>query len=232
MELSFTSQSGRIVDPTGVDKENYTMGVTEQIKSYGGYYQPIYSDVTETDLKAAIEAMRDVAGKGVQIYVAPGSKFMGAVQTFLANKYITYAGTTNTFGGNEVSGINLKKYEYLDIELLFDSGFNNFNNRTWYPQDASDGTPFAQSGSALLFNTEDVETEQGMIPFISQYSYGKEGMENRFGQLTPIEDGAIDVNGNMKANPISAKKSVSWYVESMAACVLNDPTKHCYIERK
>ena len=232
MEKTFTGQVGRIVDPTGVVKENFTMGVTEQIKSYGGGYQPIYSDVTESDLKDAITYMRDVAGKGVQIYVAPGSAFMGAVQTFLANKYVTFAGNTNTFGGNEVEGINLKKYEWLDIELLFDSEFNNFNNKSWYPNAAADGTPYAQRGSALLFNTQDVETEQGMIPFISQYSWGKAGMENRFGQLTVIKDGAIDENGNALPNPISAKKSVTWHVESNAAAVLNDPTKHVYIERK
>lgn len=105
---------------TGPYGEYYTTGgLRWSIINNGGTYLPLTGELTQSTFNDFLEQMVRVSAEGGRKLVAlMGSAAMGRLQTILGD-YIKFAGTSNTFGGASVTGLNVMKYAYAGLEIEF-----------------------------------------------------------------------------------------------------------------
>lgn len=193
-----------------------------QIKNEGGYYMPMTATPSQNDLKEAITYIRDQKGSGCEIMLVGGSDLMGALQSDIARSWLTYAGNTNTFGGNTVKGINFKEYTYLDVTIKFYSDFNDFNHNGWFPAMSSITGKQKSRSSFMMFDTDMVETSNGSLPFLTNYFYGLPS-DSSDGKYQRIENGNIDGNGAFPDTVTGDTPVVTYSIHQSFAPVLNKP---------
>lgn len=115
-------------------KVNYSMGLRDAIRDpqRGGIYQPLSSAMTQSDFESWIGRMADrQALKHTNFTVVCGRGFLKSIQNF-TTPFIQFGGNTNTFGGNEVKGIDVMTYSVNGITVDFIM-HPIFNNREMWP---------------------------------------------------------------------------------------------------
>ena len=149
-------------------------GLKDQIINYGGSHQIMQQAPNEAEIKKTIEYIRQSKGSGTEISFFAGTLAYGAIQTSLGDKFIPYAGDTNTIGGKSVKGIDIQTYKWMDCTIKF-VPFNDFNNLGWYNQISTITNTVKQQNAYFAFDTSMVEASNGeALPFMSNYIYGSE----------------------------------------------------------
>lgn len=153
---------------------NKNGGIFWGIQNRGGSMNQGTAPFTIADLRRVIETIRSKdQTPNINIASFLGTKVMGALQQDIGND-IKYSGQNNTFGGAEVKGINVKKYEYLDVSISF-MPMPEFNNPLGIFADPCSYNPGSTVGqnSALFFNTADVTGVDGQtVPPIEIFHRG------------------------------------------------------------
>jgi hypothetical protein len=222
--------SDQVLEAQGT-KQGVAGSLLWQIRNEDGYYSQMSSTPSEADLQEIIEYVRDVKGSDGNIMLMLGTQAQSALEKGLSNKWLTYAGTQNTFGGSSIKGLNFTNYQYLgvNIDMINYNGFNQpfFNNR----MSTITGKQWSQS-SMLAIDESMVPSKigQGMLPFASTYCQGSENDTQKGGKYRIIRDGSIDEMGNDLQYPMSTTPSVGFILETTTATVLNDPTRHALKE--
>ena len=155
-------------------KRNKNGGIFWGIQNRGGSMNQGTATFTIADLQQVIETIRSKdATPNINIAAFMGTQVMGALQQNIGSD-IKFAGQNNTFGGSEVKGINVKRYEYLDVSISFMPmpEFNNPQGIFADPCSYNPGTTVGQN-SALFFNTNDIPSVDGkMVPPIEIFHRG------------------------------------------------------------
>ena len=193
-----------------------------QIQNEGGLYIPMTSAPDQSVLKQASSYIRDQKGKGGEIMLCGGSDLIGALQSDIARSWLTYTGDSNTFGGKTVDGINFKEYTYLDVKIKFYTDFNDFNHPNWFPTLSNITGSQKSKSSFFAFDTDMVEGNDGMLPFLTNYYYGLES-DTSDGKYQVTQNGNIDENGAFPTNVTGDTPVVTYAMHGTAAPTLTKP---------
>ncbi len=149
-------------------------GFEQQINRGSGVVKNFSGELNETYLQTMIDDLKANGGGGNEFAVIGGYNYIGEFQRNVGRGYITYAGTTNTLGGQTVEGINIKEYAYngTTIKFIEDPMFANPN--MFINASASKPSASKQSRKAFWFNTAPVTLAngKGTAPFLKSYQYG------------------------------------------------------------
>jgi len=158
---------------------NYSMGLRAAIRDpqRGGIYQPLSSAMGQGDFENWIGRMADrQALQHVNFTIMCGRGFLNAIQKF-TTPFIQFAGSHNTFGGNEVKGYDVMTYSVNGITCDFIL-HPIFNNRDMWPAFST----VASLGQFTRMQYTAVALDLGMIdgvgggalPAIEKVYYGDE----------------------------------------------------------
>lgn len=128
------SEFGQITSALG-GTVNYSMGLKEAIKDpqRGGVYRSLSSAMTQSDFENWIGAVADKQSRQhTPLTIVCGRGALGLVQNFIA-PYIQFGGSSNTFGGNKVHGIDAYTYSFNGITCDFIMA-PSLNDSTRWPQ--------------------------------------------------------------------------------------------------
>lgn len=196
-------------------------GIEWQIENQGGEVLGYQGDLY--DLMLTVAKTAKAKGLDVEEYFVPvGYEAFANFQTSIANNTnLKYAGTSNTFGGSEVKGINAKVFSCLDIDFKL-SSWPLFNNSQINPTGVSTLTGKSKSAyNAVFIDTRDVYTVgYGKQPFASNYKYGADAHN------MSIVEGITDLMGKSVKKGTNTTNSASVQLEVNLMTQLNDPTRH------
>lgn len=155
-------------------QRNNNGGIFWSITNRGGFVDPANAPFALSDLQNYIEVLRGKdATPNLNIALFGGLQVLAELQKNIGSD-IKYAGDQNTFGGNTVKGINVKKYEYLDCSISFMPmpEFNNPQGVFSDPASYNPGTTVGQN-SAILINTNEIpDANGGSVPVIEMFHRG------------------------------------------------------------
>lgn len=118
---AYLSQGGNIANSTYQGAVNYTVGLKAAIQDpiRGGVYQALTNPMTQGDFENFISQISDrQAVSNTHLTLLMGRGALRQIQSFVS-PYIQYGGDTNTFGGKEVKGLDVKKYNIAGISCDF-----------------------------------------------------------------------------------------------------------------
>lgn len=209
---------------------NESPGLLWQIMNKGGLYTPLTSMPDENTYKSIIEHSIDEVGTATsELLIVSGSRSWGHFQTTITDKYLVYAGDTNTFGGASVEGLNVQEYKYMGVKLRW-LNYDMFNNPNQFPEisaiAAMNGANMAK-GNMLILNTSNVMTaDNGEVPFVTRHTFG-DGMLNDMMQYVP---GALNRDGSPAANPTNTKMGGYLNYSCAGLYKLSNPRAHGYLQ--
>lgn len=193
-------------------------GIRQAVKNRNpeGFIQ-LQSPLTEEKLQEIIvNYVARTNGAVNEVVVSLGAFQMANIQGFLA-KYVETAGVYNTFGGYDVSGINIVVYNFVGLKLAFRiAGFFTNGQTNKGTTVLGDGN---REGYTMFMHTNQlVETSDGMKPWARVKHQGPKSIQAGF--LRGIVEPEL-INPNMVAGAgvdpqlspvISANDSFTYYV--------------------
>lgn len=123
------SNRGQVQDANGAGTVNYNGGLKWAIKDAlrGGIYRPLTNVMGQGDFE---NFLMDVGNRqtnpNVKLTLLVGRGALATIQRFTA-PYVQFAGTTNTFGGSSVQGLNVMQYTFggVAVDLIQAPIFND-----------------------------------------------------------------------------------------------------------
>lgn len=118
---SLWSEYGQITNSSLGGTVNYSMGLKAAIRDpqRGGIYTPLVSAMTQDDFENWIGQVADKQSKQhTNLTIICGRGALGLIQNFIA-PYIQFGGSSNTFGGTKVHGIDAYTYSFNGITCDF-----------------------------------------------------------------------------------------------------------------
>lgn len=126
---AYLSQGGTIASSTYQGEVNYTVGLKKAIQDpiRGGVYQPLVNPMTQGDFENFIARISDnQAQSNNRLTLLMGRGALRQIQNF-TTPFIQFGGDTNTFGGKEVKGLDVKRYSVagIDCDFILDPVLND-----------------------------------------------------------------------------------------------------------
>lgn len=210
-------------DAPMVDRQDQWVsgGVEWQIANQGGEVMGYQGDMYSALINIA--KLAKAKGLDVEEYLVPigYTAFTSFQESVSNNTNVKYAGTSNTFGGNDVKGINAKVFNCLDIDFKLVS-WPLFNSSQMNPSGVSSITGASKASSnAVFIDTREVYTiGYGKQGFISKYSYGPDSYN------MAIIEGMTDLMGRKASSAKNSRNACTVELEVNQMYQLNDPTRH------
>lgn len=181
-------------------------------------YLSLTNQLTESVLQDYISQYKTKTRNIKEVIVMVGAQALANLQANVTQQYVLEAGNKNTFGGIDVTGLNVMKYAFngitlgfMDWDMLNDPRFDtNISTIT--------GKPRWQS-SMLFWSGDKIEGSEGMLnPVIPKYIG-----ENR--RLTGFLQGVVDpqmVNREMFSNALNLGSSFVQPTDDVSYVVYGD----------
>jgi hypothetical protein len=148
-----------------------------------GLYMPLSSVPTTTNLQDMITGLTDRDTTGAQeIDVWCGTQYLANFQNNITAPYIVATGVRNTFGGEQVKGINVMSYTFVNttlnfmvLPLLNDSELSEQTTAT-----GAKGTKWSNTAFFMNLSSIPVIGQNGnYIPALRKFHFGEEEMGYR-----------------------------------------------------
>lgn len=179
-------------------------GIIWSIDNRGGTHIVSPSVLTETMLQDYIATVvRKSAGRSREFTLFYGIDCLGVLQNFLSSKYLVNTGTSNTFGGSAVKGLDVMEYSFLGSKIKF-VPLPLFDDPIIFGGEISNISGKARmSSSFLLMDTSPINAfDSGTLPAIEQLYRGEKEMY--YGYIP----GMVGVNGESPSSYIQMGKNL------------------------
>lgn len=164
----WTSQAGGLSDLNG--------GVRWSIINRGGEYLPLANAITENQFDNFLaNVWSRKASQSTPLTLFMGRGMMQHIQRNFTDGYIQAAGTMNTFGGNEVKGVDVRKYAIAGVEVAFVE-LPVLNDTEFFPEQTSISglaNPYRQQHTCFALDLDPIEVKGGgLAPAIEKIYRG------------------------------------------------------------
>lgn len=170
---------GQTTDPDGV--RNHSMGLKASIKDpqRGGIYKALTSLMTQSTFEGWIGEIADRRNaRMTDLTMLVGRGFLKQIQSF-TSQYIQYAGRNNTFGGEQVEGLDVYQYAINGINCNFVMA-PILNDRERFPgmSTITGATNFSRMQyTAICLDTDSYDAVGGgVLPAMEKVYFGDEEM--------------------------------------------------------
>jgi hypothetical protein len=166
----YASEVGGLTDTNG--------GIRWSVMNRGGVYLPLSSPLTENqfDNWLSDNQSRKLSSGPMDVFLGQG--MLMHIQRNFTEGYITQTGTQNTFGGQNVEGLNVLEYNIANMPVRFIE-LDVLRDRELFPELSTIAgltNPYKRQHMALTFDTAPIPTSLGERPaieLISRDPYGK-----------------------------------------------------------
>lgn len=160
----YSSEVGGVTDTNG--------GIRWSIINRGGVYYPLTSALTENqfDNFLADTHSRKVSSGPMEIFIGQG--MLMHIQRNFTEGYITNAGSSNTFGGQTVEGLNVLEYNIANMPVRFIE-LDVLRDREMFPELSTIPglvNPYKRQHMAFALDTAPIPTSLGERPAIELIS--------------------------------------------------------------
>ena len=164
----WTSQVGGLSDLNG--------GVRWSIINRGGEYLPLVSALTEDQFDNFLaNVFSRKASHATPVTLFMGRGMMQHIQRNFTDGYIEQAGTMNTFGGQEVKGVDVRMYAIAGMEVAFVE-LPVLNDTEFFPELTTIpglGNPYRQQHTCFALDLDPIEVKGGgLAPAIEKIYRG------------------------------------------------------------
>ena len=164
----WTSQVGGLSDLNG--------GVRWSIINRGGEYLPLASALTEDQFDNFLaNVFSRKASHATPVTLFMGRGMMQHIQRNFTDGYIEQAGVHNTFGGQEVKGVDVRMYAIAGMEVAFVE-LPVLNDTEFFPELTSIaglGNPYRQQHTCFALDLDPIEVKGGgLAPAIEKIYRG------------------------------------------------------------
>jgi len=169
----------RSLTGSGSNRVYRSRGIRESIiQRNPELYFPLSSVLNETKLREMITKYRALTGGVVtELICCTGSYQLANIQSFMS-QYIVTAGNTNTFGGMDVSGLNIVMYNFCGIKIMFEiAGIFDDPIKGQISQITQEPK---ESGNMFFFTNKKVEKVNGLAPSITIKHAGPKEIQATF----------------------------------------------------